>query len=71
MELDNKRSIIEEKRENIANAKATIDRRPEIVKIRKEIEGVEVHLANLVNKLKNSKAMIESGFDETLKELDD
>ena len=71
MELANKRSIIEEKRENIANAKATIDRRPEIVKIRKEIEGVEVHLANLVNKLKNSKAMIESGFDETLKELDD
>jgi len=71
VELDNKRSIIEEKRENIANAKATIDRRPEIVKIRKEIEGVEVHLANLVNKLKNSKAMIESGFDETLKELDD
>lgn len=52
-------------------AKATFDRRLKTVEICREIEGVKTHLANLVNKLNNTKATLEGGFDKTLKELDD
>ena len=71
MELEIKRTKIEGKRKNIAMTKATIDRRPELVEIHRKIKGVETHLANLVKKLNDTKATLESDFNKTFKELDD
>ena len=64
MELELKRNNIEEKREKIAMEKKNIKHRLEIVEICREIEGVKAHLANLVNKLNNTKATLEGDLDK-------